>query len=70
MTQSKQYFENWNYSMFLVDVDEFLLKCGHFPNQTLYSPESTCFRLRPIACATVGGFLCWCVMIPFHKRFN
>lgn len=56
--------------MFLVDVDDFLLKFGHFPNRTLYSPESTCFRLRPIACAAVDGFLCWCVMIQFHKRFN
>lgn len=44
--------------MFLVDVDGFLLKFGHFPNWTLYSPESTCFRLRPIVCATVDGFFC------------
>lgn len=48
--------------MFLVDVDEFLLKFGHFPNQTLYSLESTCFRLRPIVCAAVDGFFCVVVL--------
>lgn len=55
--------------MFLVDVDEFHLKFGPFPNRTLYSPECTHFRLRPIVCAAVDGFLYWCV-IPTRGLIN
>lgn len=55
--------------MFLIGVDKFLLRLGHFPNWTWCSPKSTHFRLMPMICACVDGFLCWWVRFSFVRGF-